>query len=168
MNAHGVYFIYVAVGVLISLLTLGVDDKEVRAQPDISLVSQRYIEESFSNQIVGEVLNNGTEAAEFVEATASFYDANGQIVGTEYTFADPSTVQQGTKSPFTISIISETINNEAASYSITLQWQDSEGNDFSKLVLENDPISTSPREEPSAAGEPSAAEEGSSDDEDEE
>jgi len=53
---------------------------KIETQPDLSLVSKMYIEESFSNQIVAEVLNNGTESAEFVEDTTSFYDAYVQIV----------------------------------------------------------------------------------------
>jgi hypothetical protein len=142
MNTQRIYPVLIAVvGPIISLTTL--EANEVLAQPDLSLVSQRYVEESFSNEIVGEVISNGSEVADFAEATASFYDANGQIVGTEYGFADPSTVQPGMKSPFSIIVTGETISNEAASYSITLQWQDSGTNDFSKLVVENEPIGAS-------------------------
>jgi hypothetical protein len=70
-------------------------------KPDIALLGQRYNEEPFSAQIVGEVSNNGTATAEFVQATISFYDAGGQIVGTETGYSDPTTVEPGSKAPFT-------------------------------------------------------------------
>lgn len=55
------------------------------------------------------------------------------------------------KSPFTLLITSDTVTNEAATYSLSLQWQDSGGNDYSKLVLENELIrsSTEGQESPS-------------------
>lgn len=164
MNEERVSLIFIGVVAIMIILAPEINNN-VLAQPDISLESQRYIEESFSNQIVGEVINNGNEVAEFVEATASFYNALGDIVGTSSGFADPETIQAGMKSPFTILITSDTVANEAATYSLTLQWQDSGVNDYSKLVLENEPISasTSPSEEPSieepSDGQPSPEEE---------
>lgn len=140
MNVERVFPIFIVVVIMI-ILAPAINN--VLAQSDISLQSQRYIEESFSNQIVGEVINNGSEVAEFVEATASFYNALGDIVGTSSGFADPETIQPGMKSPFTILITSDTVANEAATYSLTLQWQDSDVNDYSKLVLENEPITSS-------------------------
>src|SRR5918995_5466656 len=62
------------------------------------LLSQRYNDD----RIIGEILNNGTETADFVEIVASFYDANGQIVGTESGFTDPYTLNTGNKAPFTV------------------------------------------------------------------
>ena len=41
------------------LLLLALEVIKIEAQPDLSLASKMYIEESFS--IVAEVLNNGTE-----------------------------------------------------------------------------------------------------------
>jgi hypothetical protein len=140
MNVERAFSILIGVAVMI-ILTPEINN--VIAQPDVSLESQRYIEESFFNQIVGEVINNGSEVAEFVGATTSFYDSLGDIVGTSSGFADPETIQPGMKSPFTILITSDTVANEAATYSFTLQWQDSGGNDYSKLVLENELIRSS-------------------------
>ena len=59
-----------------------------------------YNQEQFGDNIVGEVENNGTVTADFVQITASFYDVNGQIVGSEFTYADPSSIEPGSRSPF--------------------------------------------------------------------
>jgi hypothetical protein len=120
------------------MLATGLND--ALTQPDILFESQRYTVEIFSDQIVGQVINNASQSAEFVKATAPFYNALSDIVETDSGFADPDTIQPGAKSPFTILITSDTAKNEAATYSLTLQWQTSNLNDHSKLVLENGPI----------------------------
>ena len=58
MNVERAFSILIGVAVMI-ILTPEINN--VLAQPDISLESQRYIEESFFNQIVGEVINNGAK-----------------------------------------------------------------------------------------------------------
>ena len=87
------------------------------------------------DKIVGEVLNNGTSTVEFVEITVSFYDSNGLLVGTESSYADPSTIEPNSKSPFQIFISSDSIKNDAENYEFTIQWRDIDGNDKSVRVL---------------------------------
>jgi len=103
-------------------------------EADIVLLSQRYNQEQFSDTIVGEVENNGTETAEFVQVSVSFYDSNGQIVGREFTYTDPSTVEPGMRSPFEVLITSETIQDETERYEFTLQWNNPDGSQDSKRV----------------------------------
>jgi hypothetical protein len=102
---------------------------------DIVLLSQRYNNEEFSDKIVGEVLNNGTSTADFVKITASFYDTNGLLVGTEMSYADPYTIEPGSKSPFEIIVSSDSIKEDGENYEFTLQWRDIDGNDKSSRVL---------------------------------
>jgi hypothetical protein len=105
-----------------------------QSNDEIVLLSQRYNNEEFGDRIVGEVLNNGTSTAEFVKVTVSFYDVNGLLVGTEMSYADPSTIEPNNKSPFTIFISGDAIENEAENYEFTLQWRDIDGNDKSVRV----------------------------------
>jgi hypothetical protein len=104
-------------------------------EADIILLSQRYNQEQFGDNIVGEVENNGTATADFVQITASFYDLNGQIVGSEFTYADPSSIEPGSRSPFEIFITSEAIQDETERYEFTLQWTNPDGSEDSKRVL---------------------------------
>ena len=52
--------------------------------------------------IVGEVQNNGTDTAKFVEVSATLYDSSNQVIGTDFTFTKPSTIEPGMKAPFEI------------------------------------------------------------------
>ena len=68
---------------------------------DVSLVSQSTYNDGNLFHIV-EVQNTGTVSAEYVEIVASFYDGNGQFVGTSFTYTNPTTVSPGMKAPFDI------------------------------------------------------------------
>ena len=52
--------------------------------------------------IVGEVLNYGTQMATFVKVVTTLYNANNQVVGTDYTYTTPSHIMPGKKAPFEI------------------------------------------------------------------
>ena len=54
--------------------------------------------------IVGEVQNNGSETAKFVEVSATLYDSNNKVIGTESTFTKPSEIDPGQKAPFEITV----------------------------------------------------------------
>jgi hypothetical protein len=53
--------------------------------------------------IVGEVQNNGSETAKF-EVSATLYDSNNKVIGTESTFTKPSDIDPGQKAPFEITV----------------------------------------------------------------
>ena len=101
---------------------------------DIVLLSQRYISERYSDRVVGEVLNNGSDAAEFVQITVSFYDSNGIFLDSVMTYTDPSTIAPGNRAPFTAYITSDTIKENSETYEFTLQWRDINGNDHSVRI----------------------------------
>jgi hypothetical protein len=53
--------------------------------------------------IDGEIQNTGTEALDFVQVTATFYDQSNSILGSDYTYTEPSTLEPGQTAPFKVS-----------------------------------------------------------------
>jgi hypothetical protein len=53
---------------------------------------------------VGEVQNNGSETAKFVEVSATLYGSNNKVIRTEFTFTKPSEIVPGQKAPFEITV----------------------------------------------------------------
>ncbi len=82
------------------------NSEEKQANDAIVLLSQRYVSGDVFDKIVGEVLNNGNATVEFVKVNASFYHDVEAILGSEMTYAYPSTINPGDKSPFNIFITS--------------------------------------------------------------
>jgi hypothetical protein len=110
-------------------------NKQQSGEADIILVSQRYNDEGSADRIVGEVANNGTGTAEFVRVTASFYDQAGNILGSQFSYADPQTIVPAGKSPFIIFITTDAIEeDDIEAHDLILQWQDSDGQDHSSRV----------------------------------
>ncbi|HET6589500.1 MAG TPA: FxLYD domain-containing protein [Candidatus Nitrosocosmicus sp.] len=101
---------------------------------DLVLLSQRYNDERFGDEIIGEILNNGTITAEYAKVSVSFYDENGAILGSDFTYTDPSTIAPDQKTAFNIFITSDTIEDDTETYEFTLQWQNNDFNDFSKRI----------------------------------
>jgi len=73
------------------------------------------------HKIVGEVKNNGASTAEFVEVISTYYDSTGKVIGTSYTFTDPSDINKGDTAPFEIKSFPRKIT--PASYELQVQGQ---------------------------------------------
>ncbi|MDN5868996.1 MAG: FxLYD domain-containing protein [Candidatus Nitrosocosmicus sp.] len=54
--------------------------------------------------IVGEVLNTGSNDKEFVRVIATLYDKQNNVIGTQFTYTDPSTIQSEESAPFKLII----------------------------------------------------------------
>ena len=59
-----------------------------------------YLSSTGSHYLVGEVLNETADTLRFVEVLATFYDADGQLVGTGSTFTELSIIEPGSTAPF--------------------------------------------------------------------
>ena len=73
---------------------------EFNYQPPVILSQSSYVDNIGSMHIVGEVLNQAPVTAKFVKIIATFYNANGQVIGTDFTYADPSESSTQPKSSF--------------------------------------------------------------------
>ena len=75
----------------------------------IILTGQNYIEKDNSNfdDIIGQVKNIGNGTAESIKTIFTFYDSNGNMVGTDFTYIDIDKLNPGQKAPF-----SETIDKK--------------------------------------------------------
>jgi hypothetical protein len=54
--------------------------------------------------IVGEVQNNGAQTAKFVQVSATLYDSNNKVIGTDFSFTNPSDIDPSQKAPFEITV----------------------------------------------------------------
>ena len=101
---------------------------ENTSKAKIILTGQNYIENEDSNydDINGQVKNIGNGTAESIKITFTFYDSNGNMVGTHYTYIDVEKLNPGQKAPFSITIDKTEIQNRAQ-YEISLSWYNADG-----------------------------------------
>jgi hypothetical protein len=115
--------------VLITILVLEINlhsdafSQENKKEYDLVLLSQNYSSKVLADEIVGEILNNGTGSAKSVEISAVFYNDSG-IVGSESTRLNPTTINSGDRSMFTLELVDEVIKSNAETYEFTIKWQD--------------------------------------------
>jgi hypothetical protein len=84
-----------------------------------------YVSSTGSLHIVGEVINESFQPIRFVEITATFYDSNNRMIGTDFTFTNPSTLQPGQIAPFDLIIIEGSIPTYLmAYYTLSVDYSD--------------------------------------------
>lgn len=77
-----------------------------------------------SMHIVGEVFNQASMTANSVKIIATFYNANGQVIGTDSAYADPSDLASGQRAPFDINVSGESVPMYLmSSYGLTVDSQ---------------------------------------------
>ena len=103
---------------------------------DIVLLSQRYNQGQFGDEIVGEILNNGTRSLGMldIQISAAFYDSAGQLVGSENSFLEVQEVVEGDSEVLSISILDESLLQDAVTYDLLID---------SERVLEGQPLEAS-------------------------
>ncbi len=115
--------------VLLTILVLEINlhsdafGQENKKKYDMVLLSQNYNSKGLTGEIVGEILNNGTDIAKSVEISAIFYNDSG-IIGSESSGLDPTTINSGDRSVFTLQLIDEIIMSDPERYELTIKWQD--------------------------------------------
>jgi hypothetical protein len=75
-------------------------------------------------EIVGEVVNGGTDDTEFVKVVATFYDETGRVIDTDFTYTDPTDVPAGQSAPFELTVNDEDISENIESVKLSAQSQD--------------------------------------------
>lgn len=74
--------------------------------------------------VVGEIKNNYPSTATFVRIVGTFYDINNQVVGTQFTYANPSDIGSGEKAPFVLILRSASIPiSQIDHYSLQASYQ---------------------------------------------
>jgi hypothetical protein len=107
------------------------DNNSNNAAADVSLVNQKAYSDASLFHIAGEVQNTGTEPVEYVQIIASFYNENGQFVGTDFTYTAPTTLSPGMKAPFDMQLLTdEKIVKESKKYQLTLTWLNQDGKEI--------------------------------------
>ena len=105
------------------------EEKDTARAEDLVLLSQKLKKgEGDFNNVIGQVKNIGSDTLEFIKIGLTVYDKNGDIVGTDSTYAESSTLGPNQKSSF--DIFSSKANFEGMeSYELSLSWQTSDGID---------------------------------------
>jgi hypothetical protein len=97
-------------------------------------VGDHFIDSIGYYHLVGEVTNQGSTTANFVQVAAAFYDSSGKIVAAHSTFTQDTNISAGQTAPFDMIILQPGLN--IASSSVNVQ-----SNEYSMI---NDQLPTIP------------------------
>jgi hypothetical protein len=94
---------------------------ESTTQSDLNIAgATTYFDDNYFH-IVGEVTNTASEEKEFVKVTATIYDEDNNVIGTDTAFTSPSTVSSQESAPFEFMIGQDDVSDIGAikSYKLT-------------------------------------------------
>ena len=99
----------------------------------------KYRSDKFSDYLSGQVMNVGNGTAESIQAIFTYYDKNGNVIGSDFTYANQDFLKPGQKSPFS-QMVDEEIGDDMEAYEISLSWQNSDGSEeyLENVQLENE------------------------------
>jgi hypothetical protein len=85
------------------------------------LSNSSYIDAVGYMHVVGEIKNIATGDATYVKVIATFYNSTGHVVGTAFTYSDPSDLSPGQKAPFEVLLIYKNRVSLVATYTLTAE-----------------------------------------------
>lgn len=90
----------------------GYEPKPVHSPPTGTLKvlsSNSFVDSIGFMHVVGEIQNGTPDPVTFVQAAATFYDKNNLVVGTSFSYTNPSDLGPGDKAPFDIILSSSSV-----------------------------------------------------------
>lgn len=109
-----------------AVFIVGDDEDSSNTKAKIILIDQKYKSDRFTDNIIGQVKNVGNGTAEFVQINFNLFNKKGELIGTEYTFADPDTLRPGQKSPFNM-YIDEKTGDKVKAFEVSLTGNNPDG-----------------------------------------
>jgi hypothetical protein len=86
-----------------------------------------FIDSAGHFHVVGEVENVSPDTVKPVKVIGTFYDVDGKVAGTDFTFTNPDTLPVGNKAPFELILTSASIPiKEIHDYRLSVDWQKGE------------------------------------------
>ena len=85
------------------------------------LSNSSYVDVVGYMHVVGEIENIESGAATFVKVAATFYDETGTVVGTSFTYSDPSELEAGQTAPFEVILLHKSRVLLTTNYSVTAE-----------------------------------------------
>jgi len=97
------------------------------------LSKSSYIDSSGYFNVVGEVINPLSTSIEFVKITATFYDAQKTVIGTDFSYTELDILKPNQKSPFDLSSYPDKIDPD--SYKLKVSYRETDEEPFSGLKI---------------------------------
>mgnify|MGYP001765487739 CR=1 FL=1 len=93
----------------------------VQPTPAIAVLSHSsFLSSSGTFHVVGEVKNNSSKNRSYVKLTATFYNSDNTVVGTDFAYTEVDILLPNEKSPFEILEIDEAISAQIDHYSVVV------------------------------------------------
>jgi|SRR5215211_523096 len=104
---------------------LAADTLPSNAGSGLSVITENFYEDNFGYvHVVGEVRNDLDRTMNFVQANVAFYDSQKKIIGTDFTYTDPSTISSGSTATYEIMTNKDSLaSSDVDSIQTRFEWR---------------------------------------------
>lgn len=96
---------------------------QVEAAGSVEILSNTgYLDSSGNYNVVGEVQNVGSQAVNFIQVTATFYDSHDTVVDSRFDLTMLYVLLNGRKSPFEIALLDVAESSRVSRYSLAVTY----------------------------------------------
>ena len=98
---------------------------------EVIVTSHKYVKHTDSNfdDLVGQVKNIGNGTAQSIQIIFTYYDNNGDVIGTDGVYIDTEKLNPAQKAPFLEFRDNNSTSSEMAYYEIGLKWNNPDGSE---------------------------------------
>ena len=104
------------------------DNEDSDSVAKIILTKIKYRSDRYSDDIAGQIKNVGNGTGENIQIIFSYYDKKGEVIGSDFAYADQDILKPGQKSPFS-QMVDEETGDDMKAYEVSLSWQNSDGSE---------------------------------------
>ena len=107
-----------------------------RPEVEVEIYGGYTYEERDYFHIIGEMFNPTDDWLEFVRIVATFYDANGTMIGSDFAYTELDVIPPGDRGVFGLGIDTTTLGGDVASYDLQVQGRTTLNIPYQDLVVE--------------------------------
>lgn len=122
MSQRAKFSVLIGATLCIILLTSHYSAASAQKNEITVLSSRTYIDDYGFYHLVGEIQNNLGVPITYAKIVATFYDSQGQVVATDFTYSMIDILRPGEKSPFEIALLDASQIQKISSYKLSGSW----------------------------------------------
>jgi hypothetical protein len=116
--------IFLVVGIFLTFqnFTFSQNSQQQEGEKKVELLSHKVESSKNSSKFIGQVHNIINKNVEYVTIISTFYDENGEIIGSKSTYTKPNTIKPNMTASFEM-MLNEDISRNITSYDVTITWR---------------------------------------------
>ena len=115
-------FLVIGIFVVFQNFSYSQTSEQEEGEKKVELLSHKIQSVENSSKFIGQVHNTINKNVEYVIIIGTFYNENGEIIGSKSTYTKPNTIKPNMTASFEM-ILGDDLSSNITSYDVTITWR---------------------------------------------